>query len=83
MSHVTDTEDNVCSPPTSGTVVSGVDQPGYQVTGHGDQEGVGDDGYPGQADHDVVPDANIVHYPGCRLPVTNQHLLSVQPELKL
>ena len=61
------------------TVVSGVDQSGDEVTGHGDEEGVGDDGYPGQANHDVVPDTNIVHYPGGWLPVTYQHLLSIQP----
>ena len=61
-------------------MVGGVDQPGYEVARHGNQEGVGDDGYPGQADHDVVPDADIVDDPGARLPVTDQHLLSVQPE---
>ena len=51
-------------------MVSRVDQPGYEVTGHGDEEGVGDDGDPGEAHHDVVPHPDIVHYPGCRLAVT-------------
>ena len=67
-------------PYTCITVVASVDQPGYEVAGHGDEEGVGEDGYPGQADHDVVPDANIVHKSGCRLPITYQHLLCIQPE---
>ena len=70
----------MCVPLTRITVVASVDQPGYEVTGHGDEEGVGDDGDPCQSDHDVVPDSNVVHYAGRRLPVTHQHLLSIQPE---
>ena len=50
-------------------MVGSVDQPGYEVTGHGDEEGVGDDGDPGEAHHDVVPDSDIVHYwKGSKIP---------------
>ena len=58
-------------PYTCITVVASVDQPGYEVAGHGYQEGVTEDGNPGQTDHDVVPDTNIVHHSGCRLPIAH------------
>ena len=51
------------------TVVRCVDQLRYEVAGDGDEEGVGDDGDPGEAHHDVVPDSDIVHYwKGSKIP---------------
>ena len=55
-----------------------VHQPGDEVAGDGDDEGVSDDGDPGEGAHDVEPDADIPGVLRNGSPISHQQLLCIQ-----
>ena len=72
-------EVDIASEVTSLTVHSAVDKLGDEVAGDGDDEGVGDDGHPGEGAHDVQPDADIPSVLRNRSPISHKQLLCIQP----